>query len=68
MIPPFGRLRRLPDLFEVRDEYEWKRWRAERQAVNAVIQGFASYITKMAMMRLADVLADYPAHMVGPGA
>ena len=65
VIPPFGRLRRLPDLFEVREELEWKRWRAERQAVNAVIQGFASYITKLAMMRLAEVLAPYPAHMVG---
>ena len=65
VIPPFGRLRRLPDLFEVHEDLEWKKWRAERQAVNAVIQGFASYITKMAMLRLDEVLADYPAHMVG---
>ena len=42
-----------------------RRWRAERQAVNAVIQGFASYITKLAMVGLAPVLAEYPAQMVG---
>jgi DNA polymerase-1 len=64
VIPPFGRLRRLPDLYEVRDEFEWKRWRAERQAINAVIQGFASYITKLAMLRLAAVLPEYDSQMV----
>jgi DNA polymerase I-like protein with 3'-5' exonuclease and polymerase domains len=64
VIPPFGRLRRLPNLFEVRDEYEWRRWHAERQAINAVIQGFASYITKLAMIGLAEVLPEYDAQMV----
>jgi DNA polymerase-1 len=61
VIPPFGRLRRLPDLFEPED---WRRWRAERQAVNALIQGFASYITKMAMLALREAIAGYPARMV----
>lgn len=61
LIPPLGRLRRLPDLYE---REEWKRWRAERQAINAVIQGYASYITKMAMMRLHPILKEFPARMV----
>jgi DNA polymerase-1 len=65
VIPPIGRLRRLPDLFinpNDRDE-GWRCWRAERQAINAVIQGYASYITKMAMLELAPILREYPARM-----
>ena len=65
VIPPVGRLRRLPDLFinpNDRDE-GWRCWRAERQAINAVIQGYASYITKMAMIELAPILREYPARM-----
>jgi DNA polymerase I-like protein with 3'-5' exonuclease and polymerase domains len=60
-IPPIGRLRRLPDLYNPED---WKRWRAERQAINALIQGFASYITKLAMISLNQDLRPYPARMV----
>jgi len=64
VIPPFGRVRRLPDLFIVDPDEEWKKWRAERQAINAVIQGFASYITKMAMWDLYFSLDPDVAHMV----
>ena len=64
VIPPTGRVRRLPDLFRYLKEEEWMRWRAERQAVNAIIQGFASNITKMAMLALYERLADYPARML----
>lgn len=63
-IPPYGRRRRLPDLFRFNEDDRWMRYRAERQAVNAVVQGFASNITKMAMLDLAPVLANYPARMV----
>jgi DNA polymerase I len=61
IIPPIGRYRRLPELFELED---WKRWHAERQAINAIIQGMASYITKLAMLRLDQDLRDLPARMV----
>jgi DNA polymerase-1 len=64
VIPPFGRVRRLPDLFVIDPDEEWRKWRAERQAINAVIQGFASYITKMAMRDLHDSLDPDVAHMV----
>jgi DNA polymerase I-like protein with 3'-5' exonuclease and polymerase domains len=60
-IPPIGRQRRLPDLYSPYDNW---RWYAERQAINAMIQGFASYITKMAMLALQEQLADLPAAMV----
>jgi DNA polymerase I-like protein with 3'-5' exonuclease and polymerase domains len=60
VIPPIGRLRRLPDLYNPED---WKRWRAERQAINAIIQGFASNITKLAMLALDKNLREYPARM-----
>lgn len=50
VIPPVGRLRRLPELYELTDD--WVRWRAERQAINAIVQGFASNITKLAMLAL----------------
>jgi DNA polymerase-1 len=53
-------MRRLPDLFVMDgmtdDEGEsivWRRYRAERQAINAIVQGFASYITKLAMIDLS---------------
>ena len=66
LIPPLGRLRRLPDLYiNPHDKADgWRCWRAERQAINAVIQGYASYITKMAMKDLAPILKEYPARMV----
>ena len=56
IIPPFGRLRRLPMLFELQEE--WRRFHAERQAINALCQGFASYITKLAMVGLHDSLPE----------
>src|SRR6185295_13395629 len=52
------------DLFIVDPDEEWRKWRAERQAINAVIQGFASYITKMAMWDLHFALDPDVAHMV----
>lgn len=63
-IPPYGRKRRLPDLYRFSEDDKWMRFKAERQAVNAVVQGFASNITKMAMLDLAPKLAPYPAQMV----
>lgn len=47
LIPPTNRRRRLPGLFSS-DEYEV--FRAQRQAVNAVIQGFAANIMKTALI------------------
>jgi DNA polymerase-1 len=59
VIPPYGRLRRLPDLLMPKgatndegDSIGWRRFRAERQAINAIVQGFAAYITKLAMIDL----------------
>lgn len=57
MIPPTRRRRRLPDLYS---PYEYDRYRAERQAVNAVVQGFASNIMKLALIDL-----DLPTQKVG---
>lgn len=54
VIPPFGRLRRLPMLFELDKDYI--RFHAERQAINALCQGFAAYVTKLAMVELHDTL------------
>lgn len=61
LIPPFGRKRRIPWLYH--EKYGAMR-RAERQAVNARIQGFASSITKMAMRQLLVELRPYPAEML----
>lgn len=61
--PPYvktilGRFRRLPELF-----YDDRKLRskAERQAVNTVIQGSAADIMKLAMIKLHRVLVDTPA-------
>lgn len=63
-IPPWGRRRRLPDLFRFLEQDQGLKERAERQAINALVQGFAANITKLAMMRLAPELAGYPAQMI----
>jgi DNA polymerase-1 len=63
-IPPIGRLRRLPDLYRFQQDDRYLRYRAERQAINAVVQGFASNITKLAMIDLHTRLQPYPAHML----
>lgn len=47
-----GRKRRLPDLTHYDDKV---RLRAERQAINAIIQGSASDIMKYAMINLRDI-------------
>lgn len=56
-----GRYRRLPDLRSSDDE---KRSRAERQAVNAVVQGSAADICKRAMISVADDLQGTDTHML----
>jgi DNA polymerase-1 len=56
-----GRRRRLPDLTSSNDEL---RSRAERQAVNAVVQGSAADLCKQAMLDIYDVLKDSGAKMV----
>lgn len=55
VVPPTGRRRRLPGLFSP-DEYEV--FRAQRQAVNVVIQGFAANIMKMALVEVDAALAE----------
>jgi DNA polymerase I-like protein with 3'-5' exonuclease and polymerase domains len=58
----FGGLRRLPDINSGNDGL---RYRAERQAVSAVIQGSAADLIKLAMVRADSMLADVPeAHLV----
>lgn len=49
LIPPVGRLRRITDLYSPIDRV---RAHAERQAVNSLVQGFAAYIAKIAMLNL----------------
>jgi DNA polymerase-1 len=56
-----GRYRRLPDLRSSDDE---KRSRAERQAVNAVVQGSAADICKRAMISVAEDLQGTDTHML----
>lgn len=56
-----GRRRRLPDLRSADDSL---RSRAERQAVNAVVQGSASDICKQAMVDCADAFASTKAQVL----
>jgi DNA polymerase-1 len=64
IIEPSGRIRRLPELLNYYSGDEWVRYRAERQAINAVVQGFASNIAKLAMISLHEQLLDLPAQML----
>lgn len=61
LIPPYDRRRRLIDLYHPE---KYPRLRAERQAVNAVVQGFASYVMKLALIDLRQPLADLGARML----
>jgi DNA polymerase-1 len=56
-----GRRRRLPDL---NDNNDYTRSRAERQAVNAVVQGSAADICKEAMVDIAKVLKNTGASLL----
>ena len=56
-----GRRRRLPDLSSNNDEL---RSRAERQAVNAVVQGSAADICKRAMIDISEELRNTDCHML----
>jgi DNA polymerase-1 len=56
-----GRRRRLPDL---NDNNDYTRSRAERQAVNAVVQGSAADICKEAMVDIAKVLRNTGANLL----
>ena len=63
-IPPFGRRRREVGLYA---DTAFEVGRAQRQLVNAVVQGFASSIMKMAMIDLHGTLSrrsDLGAHML----
>lgn len=62
IIPPNGRRRRLPELYQRVER--WQRLRAERQAINALVQGFAANIMKLAMRTLYPELGNYPAQML----
>jgi DNA polymerase-1 len=55
-IPPWGRKRRLPALYSGDDG---ERAKAERQVVNAIVQGFAATIMKMALIDLHAHLAKW---------
>ena len=48
MVTLLGRKRRLPTLYSTDDPVRWK---AERQAVNTIIQGSAADIMKVAIVR-----------------
>jgi DNA polymerase-1 len=58
LIPPYGRKRRLPGLFAHPQVQMGQYNRAVRQAINSLVQGMASNITKMAMIELAKRLPD----------
>lgn len=58
----WGHRRRLPDLTS-RDN--GTRSRAERQAVNSIIQGSAGDLIKYAMLQIHPLLPDYDAKMCG---
>lgn len=58
LIPPFGRRRRLPDLLASPDDGDGALFRAQRQAVNAVVQGFAASVMKLALIRIDKALSE----------
>ena len=63
-IPISHRRRRLTDLMPLLVDNKGAMLRAERQAVNAYVQGFAANITKMAMRQLNVELAEFPAQIL----
>jgi DNA polymerase-1 len=61
VVPPTGRRRRLPGLFSDND---YEVFRAQRQAVNVVIQGFAANIMKMALLDVDEALTESGARVL----
>lgn len=59
-IPPFGRRRRLPELY---GEFKEKA-RAERQVINALVQGFAASVLKLALIDLHYRIKDTPVELL----
>jgi DNA polymerase-1 len=57
----YGRRRRLPDL---NSDDEFTRSRAERQAVNAVVQGSAADLCKEAMVSISGLLMGIDAQLL----
>jgi len=58
---PDGRIRRLPD---INSDNKGVRGEAERQAINSPVQGFASDITLLSMVRLNKILDPAEAQIV----
>jgi DNA polymerase-1 len=56
-IPPWGRRRRLPDLYS---SEIYQQAKAERQVVNSIVQGFAANIMKLAMIDLYEEIDRTP--------
>ena len=60
-IPPYGRRRRLPDIYSPK---EYNAARAQRQAVNCVVQGYAAYVLKQALVNVHNALRELDARIV----
>ena len=58
---PSGRMRRLPD---INSDSKGVRGEAERQGINAPVQGFANEITLLSMVRLNKILDPTEAQIV----
>ena len=61
VIPPFGRRRRVADLFA---DDKYKVFSAQRQLVNAVVQGFAANIMKLALIKVAESMEQWDARLL----
>ena len=57
-----GRLRHLPDIFS---DDDYLRSQAERQAINSVVQGFASDLTVMSLVEIMNTFSDDTLNIIG---
>lgn len=57
-----GRLRHLPDIYS---EDDFLRSSAERQAVNSVVQGFASDMTVMSLIEIMETYSEETLNIIG---